>query len=433
MIRGIKGLICFGATAGALAAPVGAGAVTLVDQFPNGTFTVPTVPSFDVPAAQLDNQAADDFTIPDGLAYVVQSVSVVGKDSLGTGTDTANVTLYEDVGVPGQPLFSQAGIPAATCSVNNTCNFTATLTGAPLLGPGTYWISVQSSGPFRWRWAATPPGAPLGAAALWQNPGDGLTTGCNTWRTLLQCTWTAATDGTDLIYRLDGDAFDSRFALGSFSAKGTKLFIAATFPGPGQVALGGKGLKPKTKTVATGERKLKLKLKPSVKHRLNRGRKANVRLDAAFTATGGVPYEAVREGQAHSPPSGRASRVASAALATEQPRRDHLLRVMTPRLDVRLLPSHRRRGAIHGQGFQGKDRPRHPGFRARLGAVSAARSAARALRTCCSSPGMTSATGRWTSSAARWRRRTCAASPRWACGTRTSTPPRSARRPGPRC
>lgn len=288
----MRGLIVLGASMALFAAAAAAAqAVVLVDQTPQANVTVPVVPSFDATGTAADNQAADDFTVPDGRAYAVQSVDVVGKAVSGSGTDTATVTIYADASGPGSPVFTQAGIAlnGGTCSAPNNCDFQAPLSGAPSLGPGNYWISVQTSGPFTWWWAATPPQAPLGAAAVWQNPGNSSGRNCFSFQSVANCGWTTASDGTDLIYVLNGTVADSRFSFGEFSSKGLKLFIDANFPAAGSFALKGKGLKPSAKSVSAGNQKLRLKLKKGVERKLARGKKAKVRVDGTFTATGGGP------------------------------------------------------------------------------------------------------------------------------------------------
>jgi len=287
----MRGLIVIGvATVALLVASAPAGAIVLVDQFPNGPATVPTVWSLDAPGSDSDSQAADDFSVPEGRSYTPQSIDVVGYAFAGNGQFNATVRIYADAGGPGAELFSQNVPSGVSCAFHTNCDFTAGVTGAPVLAPGTYWISVQSTGSVGWNWAVTPAGAPHGAAARWQNPANGSNRNCPTWRTLAECNWTTASDGTDLIYRLNGAVADSRFAFGDFSSKGKKLFLAATFPSAGALALKGKGLKPSTKSVPAGEQKVRLKLKKGVQRKLARGKKAKVRVDATFTATGGPPY-----------------------------------------------------------------------------------------------------------------------------------------------
>jgi hypothetical protein len=275
-----------------LGAPASASAVVLVDQFPNGTFTLPFVYSMER-GDGIDSWAADDFTVPDGRAFGVQSVDVIGRALAGYGAGAARVRIYADAGgAPGAELFAQnvTTLNGGTCNGTERCDFSVPVTGAPLLGPGSYWVSVQSTGPYQWAWFVTPPQAPLGAPAHWQNPGNLTGKNCLTFQPIATCGWTTASEGTDLIYRLNGTAADSRFSFGEFSSKGRKLFVAATFAAAGELKLTGKGFKKATKQVGAGAGKLRLKLKPGVLRKLERGRKAKVKVNGAFTATGGLPY-----------------------------------------------------------------------------------------------------------------------------------------------
>jgi hypothetical protein len=275
-----------------LIAPSSASAVVLVDQFPNGTFTLPFVYSFER-GDTLDSWAADDFSVPDGRAFGIESIDVVGRALAGFGPGAARVRIYADAGgSPGAELFSQnvTALNGGTCNGTERCDFGVPLTGAPVLGPGSYWISVQSTGPYQWAWYVTPPQAPLGASAHWQNPGNLSSRNCLTFQTLAACSWTTASEGTDLIYRLNGTAPDSRFTFGQFSSQGRKLFLEATFAGAGSLKLAGKGVKASTKDVKAGAAKLRIKLKPKVQRKLSRGKKVKVSVKGTFTASGGVPY-----------------------------------------------------------------------------------------------------------------------------------------------
>jgi hypothetical protein len=280
-----------------LAASAGsAGAATLTSQVPTGSFTVPTVLSFDAPAAAAKSQAADDFTVGEGQVWTVTGVDVFGLAQAGSGTDTAKVTIYSDAGAaPGSSLLSQAGIGltgGGTCSAGNSCNFTAPVANSPGLEPGTYWLSVQAAGPVAWRWAVTPPGTTYGAPAVWQNPGNAFGTGCTTYSPLLDCgALIAADDGRDLIYRLNGTLADSRFTLGSFSTEGRRVFLEASFPDSGSAKIKGKKVKQQTKGIsAAGQRSLKLKLTKGAKRKLGQGKNVKLNVKVTFTATGGVPF-----------------------------------------------------------------------------------------------------------------------------------------------
>ena len=270
-------------------------AVTLTSQVPSGSVTVPTVRSHDDQVAANKARAADDFTVGAGQVWTITEVDVFGLAATGSGTDTANATIYADAGgSPGDSLHAQTGIGltgGGTCSAGGGCNFAVPVANAPRLEPGTYWISIQTAGPYRWNWAVTPPGTTYGAPAVWENPGDGSGLGCPAFAALLDCGWVTADEGRDLIYSLEGALADSRFTLGAFRTEGRKVFLDVAFPGQGKAKLKGKGLKKSSREVPrAGERSLKLKLKGGARRRLERGKKVKLKVEVTFTATEGVPF-----------------------------------------------------------------------------------------------------------------------------------------------
>jgi hypothetical protein len=288
LMVGITAVVAFGAASEA-------GAVLLYEQVPDGSFSSPAAVSVDASADQVDAQAADDFTVPDGEVWTINGVEVLGAiNTAATGT-TANVHLYGGGGaVPGAPLFSQSSIPVPDCP-GGSCNFTANVSGAPKLGPGTYWVSVQATAESLselWYWAIYTPDATFGSPFVWQNPGNGFNagSGCTSWTSPTNCAISTASDGKDLVFALNGDFIDSRFSITEFEARGLRLFAHGTFPGPGAAKISGKGVKKSTKQVAGGAQTLRVKLKPKITNRLRDGRKARAKVRIAFTATGGVAY-----------------------------------------------------------------------------------------------------------------------------------------------
>ena len=102
-------------------------------------------------------QAADDFVIPAGPSWSIQSVDALGIFDQGAGPITsANVFIYANGGSgPGAQLFGATNV----APLNGTAgpNFTVPTGGAPPLGPGTFWVSVQvnipGGGSNIWDWA----------------------------------------------------------------------------------------------------------------------------------------------------------------------------------------------------------------------------------------------------------------------------------------
>ncbi len=349
----LRVLAGIGAALGALGLGASsASAAILYEQIPNGSFTVKTVPSISGAGANFESRAADDFSVPDGQVWTPNSIDVFGGVYINPNppppkTDKGAVSLFANSGTtPGNPLLTQSGITlqnGGTCgAAGSSCDFTVPFSGSPALQPGTYWIGVQgqvAGGPgYGWAWATYPPGSAFGNPAVWQNP-TGMfpmhTNSCQSFKTLLDCGWTTASDGKDLIYRLNGDLIDSQFTLGGLEGHSFKsLGIDATFPGGGQavlvdakaksksgksgplhtgrgkaasatIASGGapvpaSSAKKKKKKVSvkkvkktiggSGTTTLPLKLTSKAKKKLNKGHKVKFKIVVTFTANGGVPF-----------------------------------------------------------------------------------------------------------------------------------------------
>jgi hypothetical protein len=305
-------LLLGGLILGALTvAPATAGAAVLYDQLPSGSFTSKIVPSFDYTNAAFKDQAADDFTVPDGQVWTIQAVDAFGAANQGaSGTDTGNVFLYQGAGTaPGNLLFSQSGIAlgGGSCSVPNQCDISAPVAGAPNLSPGTYWISLQTAGPYAWWWLVYPPTGTFGSPAVWQNPGNGSGRNCTTYAPLLQCGWTTASDGKDFSYRLEGNVIDSHFSLGQPKLKSRYVISQpGTFPGAGTAVVTDAAATGRAARLTTGAKKnvkkatvavgaagtvnLPIKLTHNAKKKLKKHKKVKLRAVITFTASGGVPF-----------------------------------------------------------------------------------------------------------------------------------------------
>jgi hypothetical protein len=129
-------------------------------------------------------QGADDFTVPAGESWVISSVDAPGNGVLGP--TFGGVFLYADGGtLPGTEIFRQEGIPIGS-PVNDLA---IPITGAPTLGPGSYWISVQTMGLSEWRWDIDD--VQIGDPAAWRNPPGGYGSpgpgGCVAYQPLHAC------------------------------------------------------------------------------------------------------------------------------------------------------------------------------------------------------------------------------------------------------
>src|SRR5437764_6895443 len=127
--------------------------VVLYDQYDNagsnatfsGTFTDFT---------GFDADLADDFVVPSGQTWNVESIDADGVFFNGPGpANSFNVFIYTNSGtLPGTQVYSTTNQPY----VQNGTTFTVTLSPAAVLSPGTYWIEIKSNMTFsvggQWGW-----------------------------------------------------------------------------------------------------------------------------------------------------------------------------------------------------------------------------------------------------------------------------------------
>ena len=148
-----------------------------------------------------DDELADDFVVPGGQSWSVESVDADGVYFNGPGPSASfNVRFYSDsAGLPGALVATRL----AQAYVHAPPTFSVTLSPAVALSPGTYWVSVQARQDFspfgQWGWTDRTVQSNNGAA--WQNPGGGFGV-CPTWTRKTTCIPTAG--GPDQVYRLNG-------------------------------------------------------------------------------------------------------------------------------------------------------------------------------------------------------------------------------------
>jgi len=176
-VAGMLAVVLFVSLAAAQSAP----ASVLYDQTEKASHaSVPSQESPDKPAST--TQAADDIVVPAGEHWELSEVEVLGG-SPSTNPPSFNVFLYEESNWgPGRELFAERGVSAGGP------NYSLPLQGAPLLNPGSYWLSVQAVGPAAEPWTWDTVGTRHGHwAAFWQNPGNALHTDCTVWWTRESC------------------------------------------------------------------------------------------------------------------------------------------------------------------------------------------------------------------------------------------------------
>lgn len=177
------------ATAVALAAiPASASAEELYNQIDATSPQSINSQDFNDANNAFDAMAADDFVVPTGETWRIDSALARGfKEGPGTAT-SANVTIFADVGgMPGAEMFS--AVAPATGYPHMNLAFTG-----PELPAGTYWFGVSTildpgaSPPFsQWHWAEN--SEPFGNPAVYRNPGDGFTTGCTSFTLKSSCSF----------------------------------------------------------------------------------------------------------------------------------------------------------------------------------------------------------------------------------------------------
>jgi uncharacterized repeat protein (TIGR01451 family) len=138
-----------------------------------------------------DTQAADDFTVPAGQTWTITLVEVIGAYStIPPGTTNVHVFIYANDPDP-DPVFDVPLDPPLFQQLNSATtgapNYAVALSGAPTLGPGKYWISIQQAGAFEddnqgvfqaWSWRALEIADPaIGSQFAVKNP-DNL---CVVW------------------------------------------------------------------------------------------------------------------------------------------------------------------------------------------------------------------------------------------------------------
>ncbi len=176
--------------------------VILYDQYDNAGTNATSSQDFEASLDAFDDELADDFVVPGGQTWSVESIDADGVYFNGSGpAQNFNVRFYTNSGgLPGTLVASRIGMSYS--HVGTT--FSVTLSPAVSLAAGTYWVSVQARQDFtpagQWGW--TDRTVQSNSAAAWQNPGGGFAV-CVTWG---QRGATCGIDAgvPDQVYRLNG-------------------------------------------------------------------------------------------------------------------------------------------------------------------------------------------------------------------------------------
>ena len=191
----------------------------LYDQYNNVGANVTASDSFtDLPTFSSDS--ADDFVVPAGQTWAVQSIDVDGTYFVGAGPATDwNVLFYADsAGFPGAQVYNATH----QAVLRNGHMFTINLPTPAMLNPGTYWVEVQANMAFdtQGQWGWTNRTVTSNNAAVWRNPGGSLGS-CRSWGRR-GATCGIDPSAPDQVYRLNGITTTVSTQLGNIS---TRAFV----------------------------------------------------------------------------------------------------------------------------------------------------------------------------------------------------------------
>jgi hypothetical protein len=275
----------------ALALPASAPGAVLHDQTNSVGFNVYTSEDFQPSQDQVDSKIADDFTVPAGQSWTLSQMDVIGVDD-GGPPPFVNFFIYANAGtLPGSELFHQSHVPASGYP-----NYSAPIAGAPSLGSGTYWISMQEDGggfmipSWGWRGRLVQDGnqAVFTGNSAWGN-------GCHTFTPLQTCF--SSSDGVDMLWKISGSASSQPVTFGKLKrlADGTAR-LTVNMPGNGILTVGGKGVRGASDKVGA-PKSVTVRIKAAGKARslLKATGKVTVKPYFGFSAPGATPSKTIKK------------------------------------------------------------------------------------------------------------------------------------------
>jgi subtilisin-like proprotein convertase family protein len=151
-----------------------------------------------------DDELADDFVVPDGQEWMVQSVHATGYYDPQRPA-TFNVMFYSDASGGALPqttplITRSAQAYSSSAAAGELGDFKISLGTPARLNPGHYWVSVQAvenSAGTGWWWNNRFPQA--GSPAAYRNTGGAPGT-CHAWTAKSSC----GSQNPDLLFQLDG-------------------------------------------------------------------------------------------------------------------------------------------------------------------------------------------------------------------------------------
>ena len=156
-----------------------------------------------------DARAADDFLVPEGLQWSVETVKVFGTfdGSIPDAIQSLDVVFFTDEGgFPGEIVNGCNFLNIQPVDIDDP-SFLINLPTQCILPPGTYWMSVRANmlfipnGQWFWNEYTVQTLNPF----VWENPGNGFGTGCTTFSyAQAEC----GADFPDLTFQLMGQERD---------------------------------------------------------------------------------------------------------------------------------------------------------------------------------------------------------------------------------
>ena len=161
-------------------------AQTLYDQMGNDSGTGINSQNYEADYDAYDDEAADDFIVPEGAHWKITLVDMAGYYNEGPA-DSMGVYFYKDKhGKPGKRIAQFTVIPPP---YNGNGSFPLDLGRGVKLKPGHYWLSIQANQRFdfagQWSWATSE--STTDNPAMWRNPNGGFELGCTEWTVETTC------------------------------------------------------------------------------------------------------------------------------------------------------------------------------------------------------------------------------------------------------
>lgn len=143
-----------------------------------------TAQDFETANDAYDAEIADDFVVPTGETWYIDSIKLFGSYSATAATSSGvKVSIYDNNnGEPGT-LVSTLTVPSGADPDGNG-SLNAEFNTPVILTADTYWLVGTArkdfgSGGGQWYWTRDSVG--FGNDFLWRNPGNGFASGCTSW------------------------------------------------------------------------------------------------------------------------------------------------------------------------------------------------------------------------------------------------------------